>query len=73
MRALGLTLLIACGRAPAPPPEPLGNHGAPAAAMDAAPADASACVVSCIQRNQMRATGPEVIAAECRAECARER
>ncbi len=74
-----LFLLLACsnGKEPAPatPPTP-----PPAPAADAAPApvDPAAgtqpagtdCVAECVQRNQMKATSPEVIEADCKAECA---
>ena len=30
-----------------------------------------ACLTECVQRNQMRAVGPEVIDEDCRAECAK--
>jgi hypothetical protein len=56
----GLALLLAwllAGGWPVPRTEPL-THG-----------EAPLCVAGCVKRDQMRAVGPEVIAADCRAEC----
>lgn len=44
-----------------------GGH-LPVSKPDAA-REPTACVASCIQRDQMEAVGPEVIEADCRAEC----
>ncbi len=86
MRWMGiaaLLLLTACGKdasSPSPRSAGGGQGGGPATAADAASpaprADAAAaaptdtCVADCVQRNQMKATSPEVIEADCRAECA---
>jgi hypothetical protein len=70
MRALLLAalLLAGCRKEPRPAAAPIDNAGdAPAATV---PADAGdACVTDCVRRNQMRATSPEQIERDCRAEC----
>ena len=64
-----IVMLGACGKDPRP-------ATAPRERPDAAPSDAAgraddapACVAECTQRNAMRATSPEQIEADCRAEC----
>lgn len=63
MRALWvLALLAGCNK------EPRGDTGATRPGADAG-VDASTCVADCVKQNQMRATSPEQIERDCRAEC----
>ncbi len=51
------------------PPSPLPPAADAAPVVVAPGPDAGDCVAECIARNQMKATSPENIAADCRKEC----
>jgi hypothetical protein len=59
---LALVVLVwaACSK------EPRGAASTPPAPPDAG---TDACVAECVKKNQMRATSPEQIERDCRAEC----
>ena len=69
--ALALVLLAACSKEPKAQQTPANQAPASIAprdpSIDAAPYDP--CVTDCVARNQMRATSPEQIEAECRQQC----
>jgi hypothetical protein len=73
MRVLLLALVVIAGcrkepRTDAPPVQ--NTRDAPAATVPAdAQQPADACVAECVRQNQMRATSPEQIERDCRAEC----
>lgn len=70
MRLALIALLLAagCRKEPRNDPPPIQNTSDAAGATR--PADAGdACVAACVKKNQMRATSPEQIERDCRAEC----
>lgn len=70
MRAVLLALLLAaCSKEPRGDMPPIQNTSDAPAATRPADAAVDPCVAACVKKNQMRATSPEQIERDCRAEC----